>query len=333
MPSLLDPLKVANIELRNRIVMAPMHFDKGTKDGQVTEELINHYVDRASNLGLQIAEATTVSKTNHWYHFLSIDSNRFNPGLEKLVKRVHDVDTLIALQLVHFGGLAKKEVGLCNHIAPSSVRIPGAPERYTDNKIPKTMTLEDIENVIDDFTEAARRACDAGFDAVQIHGAHGFLFTQFLSPLTNKREDEYGGSLENRVRLSTQVVHSIRNELGRYPILYRLGAEDMLPGGLTLDDGVRAAKFIEEAGADIIDVSGGLIGHLHPENKGPGFFVPQAAAVKKAVNVPVVGVGGIKTPEEADKIIRLGKVDLVAIGRAIIANPNWVTEAVKSLSR
>jgi len=333
MPSLLDPLKVANLELRNRIVMAPMHFDKGTKDGQVTEELINHYVDRASNLGLVIVEATTVSKTNRWYHFLSIDSDRFIPGLEKLVKRVHDADTLIALQLIHFGGLAKKDVGLCNPIAPSNIRVPGAPEKYTDNEIPKTMTLDDIEYVIDDFTEAARRAFDAGFDAVEIHGAHGFLFSQFLSPLTNEREDEYGGSLENRVRLSVRVVQGIRKELGSYPILYRLGAEDMLPGGLTLDEGVRAAEMIEEAGADAIDVSGGLCGHIHPENRGPGFFVPQAAAVKKAVNIPVMGVGGIKTPEEADEIIRSEKVDLVAIGRAIVANPNWATEAVESLRR
>jgi 2,4-dienoyl-CoA reductase-like NADH-dependent reductase (Old Yellow Enzyme family) len=328
MPSLLDPLKMSNLELRNRIVMAPMHFDKGTKDGQVTEELLDHYVDRASNLGLVIVEATTVSKTNRWHHFLSIDSDRFIPGLEKLVKEVH---TLMALQLIHFGGLAKKGVGLNNPIAPSSIRIPGAPETYTDNEIPKTMTLDDIETVIDEFTEAARRACTAGFDAIEIHGAHGFLFTQFLSPLTNKREDEYGGSLENRVRLSMRVVQSIREEIGSYPILYRLGAVDMLPGGLTLDDGVRAAELIVEAGADVIDVSGGLVGHIHPENKGPGFFVPQATAVKKAVDVPVIGVGGIKTPEEADEIIRSGKVDLVAIGRAIVTNPNWATDAVESL--
>jgi 2,4-dienoyl-CoA reductase-like NADH-dependent reductase (Old Yellow Enzyme family) len=331
MPSLLDPLKVSNLELRNRIVMAPMHFDKGTKDGQVTEELIDHYVDRASNLGLVIVEATTVSKTNRWRHFLSIDSDRFIPGLEKLVKEVHEADTLMALQLIHFGGLAKKGVGLCNPIAPSSIRTPGAPETYTDNEIPKTMTLDDIENVINDFTEAARRSLTAGFDAVEIHGAHGFLFTQFLSPLTNKREDEYGGLLENRVRLSVRVVQSIREELGSYPILYRLGAVDMLPGGLTLDDGVRAAELIVEAGADVIDVSGGLVGHIHPQNKGPGFFVPQAAAVKKAVDVPVIGVGGIKTPEEADEIIRSGKVDLIAIGRAIVTNPNWATDAVESL--
>lgn len=312
--------------------MAPMHFDKGTKDGLVTEELVKHYVDRASNLGLQIVEATTVSKNNRWHHFLSIDSDRFIPGLEKLVKRVHQAETLIALQLIHFGGISKKEVGLCNPMAPSSIRIPGTPGIHSDNEIPKAMTVEDIEGVVEDFSMASRRACEAGFDSVEIHGAHGVLFSQFLSPLTNNRDDEYGGSLENRVRLSVRVVRRIRRELGGYPILYRLGAEDMLPGGLTLDEGIRAAKMIEEAGADVIDVSGGLVGHLHPDNRGPGFFVPQAAAVKKDVDVPVIGVGGIKTPEEANEIIRSGKVDLIAIGRAIVKDPNWASKAIDSLT-
>ena len=332
-PSLLESLKVDSLVLKNRIVMAPMHVEKPTKDGLVTEELVKHYVDRANNLGLQIVEATTISKNNRWHHFLSIDSDRFIPGLEKLVKRVHQAETLIALQLIHFGGISKKEVGLCNPIAPSSIRIPGTPGIHSDNEIPKAMTVEDIDGVVEDFSMASRRACEAGFDSVEIHGAHGVLFSQFLSPLTNKRDDKYGGSLENRVRLSVRVVRCIRKELGAsYPILYRLGAEDMLPGGLTLDEGVRAAKMIVDAGAEIIDVSGGLVGHLHPDDKDPGFFVPQAAAVRKAVDVPVIGVGGIKTPEEADEIIRSGRVDLVAVGRAILRDPKWASKAIDSLA-
>jgi 2,4-dienoyl-CoA reductase-like NADH-dependent reductase (Old Yellow Enzyme family) len=334
MASLLDPLKVGRLELRNRIVMPPMHFDKATKDGLVTEENVKHYVDRASKLGLQIVEATTVSKTNRWFYFLSIDSDRFITGLKTLVKRVHQVGTPIALQLVHFGGLTIREKGLCKPMAPSSIAIPGKSVSYSDNEIPKTMTADDIEEVVGDFSNAARRACEAGFDAIEIHGAHGFLFTQFLSSLTNKREDEYGGSLENRVRFSVRVIRRIKKELGsNYPILYRLGAEDMLQGGLTLDEGIRAAKMIVDAGADIIDVSGGLVGWFHPENKGPGFFVPQAAAVKKAVDVPVIGVGGIKTPEEADDIIGSGKVDLIAIGRTIIKDPHWASRAIEMLTK
>ena len=333
MTSLLDPLKVGRLELRNRIVMAPMHFGMATKDGRVTEALISHYADCADNLGLLIAEATGVSEADHWSHLLRIDSDTFVPDLERLVKTVHQSGTPMALQLIHFGGMSRREVGLVNPLGRSGNTIQGAHMTYSGNEIPRAMTTDDIEGVIEDFSEAARRAREAGFDAVEINGAHGRLFGLFLSPLTNKRDDDYGGPLENRVRLSIRVVRSIRKELGDYPIIFRLGAEDMLPGGLTLDDGVRAAEMIVDAGADVIDVSGGLVGHLHPGNRGPGFFVPQAAAVKKAVDVPVIGVGGINTPEEADEIIRSGKVDLVAIGRAIAREPKWASKAVEMLTR
>jgi NADPH2 dehydrogenase len=333
MVSLLDPLKVGRLELRNRIVMAPMHFGKATKDGQVTEALINHYANCADNLGLLIAEATTVSEANRWFHLLRIDSDRFVPGLEKLVKTVHQSETLMALQLIHLGCMTKRQAGPINPLGPPSTTIAGAHMTYSDNESPQAMTRDDIVGVIEDFSKAAHRACEAGFDAVEINGAHGRVFSQFLSPLRNERDDEYGGPLENRARLSVQVVRRIRKELGGYPVLFRLGAEDMLPGGLTLDEGVSAAEMIVDAGADIVDVSGGLIGHLHPENKGPGFFVAQAAAVKKAVDVPVIGVGGINTPEEADEIIRSGKVDLVAIGRAIAKEPDWASKAIETLTR
>ena len=140
--------------------------------------------------------------------------------------------------------------------------------------------------------------------------------------------------MENRVRLHVRVIECIKSELGpSYPVLCRFGVEDMLPGGLALGDGVKAAKIIEEAGADVIDVSGGLVGHLHPTDKGPGFFVPQASAVKSVVGVPVIGVGGIKTPEEGDELMRSGKVDLVAVGRAILNNPKWASEAVRYLTK
>lgn len=328
MPSLLDPLKVASLELRNRIVMAPMLVDKATREGLVTEEYIEHYAERANDLGLQIVEAAGVSKTSRWFNLLRVDSDKSIPGLKKLTKRVHKVGTPIALQLAHLGGVADTAASGCQPKAPSSIMIP-----KHSKELPRAMTTDEIEQTIEEFVQAAKRACAAGFDAIEIHGAHYVLFPQFLSPLTNSRIDEYGGPLENRVRLPTRVIRCIKNELGRsYPVLYRLGAEDMLPGGLTIDEGVKAAKLIEKAGADVMDVSGGLVGHLHPTNRGPGFFIPQASAVKRAVDMPVIGVGGIKTPEEADEIIRSGKVDLVAIGRAILSDPEWASKAVKTLS-
>ena len=310
--------------------MAPMYTGKASSEGQVTEELIEHYVERAGNLGLQIVEGAGISETALAFSRpIRVDSDRFIPGIEKLVRRVHKREAPIALQLVHPGGAyTTREVCGRQPLAPSAIMIPGK-----GREVPKAMIHDEIEEVIHDFSEAARRAYEAGFDAIEIHGAHAVLLNQFLSPLTNRRDDEYGGPLENRARLPLRVIDGIRKELGeKYPILYRIGVEDMLPGGLTLEDGVRAAKMIADAGADIVDVSGGLCGHIHPENKGPGFFVPQATAVKKAVDVPVVGVGGIKTPEQADEIIRSGKVDLVAVGRAILNDRNWALKAVESLS-
>jgi len=191
----------------------------------------------------------------------------------------------------------------------------------------------EIGAVVEAFREAARRAAEAGFDAVEVHGAHGFLLSQFLSPLTNRRDDEFGGPLENRVRLHLRIIEGIRRELGAcYPLLFRLGVDDMTPGGLTLEEGVEAAKMIAKKGVDILDISGGLLGGRPPGLKGPGFFVPHAAAVKEATGIPVIGVGGIKTAKEADTIIRSGRVDLVAVGRAILEDPGWASKAL-SFSR
>lgn len=310
--------------------MPPMYTGKASNEGQVTEELIEHYFERASGIGLQIVECAGISQTAIAFsRMIRIDSDDFITGLEKLVRRVHQRGAQITLQLGHAGGAyTSRELLGCQPLAPSAVMIPGK-----GREAPRAMTNDEIKEVINDFSEAGRRAYEAGFDAVEIHGAHATLLSQFLSPITNRRDDEYGGSLENRARISVRVIDGIRKELGEeYPILYRIGVEDMLPGGLNLDEGVRAAQMIVDAGADITDVSGGLCGHIHPENKGPGYYVPQAVAVKKAVGVPVIGVGGIKTPEEADEIIRSGKVDLVAIGRAILNDQNWASKAVDSLS-
>jgi 2,4-dienoyl-CoA reductase-like NADH-dependent reductase (Old Yellow Enzyme family) len=328
MASLLDPLRVGHLELRNRIVMPPMLSGKATPEGHVTDELIQHYARRAADLGLQIVEATAISQTGLGIRLqVRLDSDQHIQGLERLVNAVHEEETPIAVQLGHVGGAGRSEVCGCQPLAPSNLIVPNKGQ-----EVPRAMTLSDIEEVVEDFVQATRRACEAGFDAVEIHGAHGYLLSQFLSPLCNRRDDEYGGSLKNRIRLSLRVISSIRKELGRrYPVLYRLGAEDMLQGGLALDEGVQAATMLAKEGVDIIDVSGGLIGHLNPANDGPGFFVPQAAAIKKTVKVPVIGVGGIKTAVEANAIIQSGQVDLVAVGRAMLKDPKWALKVASGL--
>jgi 2,4-dienoyl-CoA reductase-like NADH-dependent reductase (Old Yellow Enzyme family) len=300
--------------------------------GEVTEKLLKHYMERSIDLGLLIVEHSYISpKGKGGANQLGMFSNDMIPGLTKLAEAVHKNGTPIAIQLNHGGALTYSEVSGSKPVAPSPIVHP-----HRGVETPRQMSHDDIEVVIDSFRDAARRAYESGFDAVEVHGAHGYLLSQFHSPVTNKRRDEYGGTLKNRVRLSKRVVAEIKKDLGaKFPVLYRIGIEDAAPysGGLALQDGVEAARMITEAGVDIIDVSGGIGGGRPDGLEGPGFFVPHAAAVKEVVDVPVIGVGGIQTAEEADSIIRSGRVDLVAVGRAYLSEPRWAAIAVKALSQ
>ena len=188
--------------------------------------------------------------------------------------------------------------------------------------------------MIEAFSLAASRAVEAGFDAVEVHGAHGFLLNQFLSPLSNKRNDEYGGTLENRMRFHSQIIARIKKKIGKsFPLLYRLGAEDMHPEGLMLKESKAFAKNLEKWGVHAIDVSGGMMGSRPTHLTNPGYYVPLAEAIKSVVKVPVIGVGGIKTPEFADEVIRRNRADLVAVGRAMLADPEWALKAIETLKR
>jgi NADPH2 dehydrogenase len=330
LPRLLDPLKIGSLELRNRIVMPPMATGYAGTKGEVTEKLLKHYADRSNDLGLLIVEHSFVALEGRGsMNQLGVYSDDLISGLTRLVEVAHENGTPIAIQLNHGGGISSSEITGIKPVAPSSVMHP-----QIGVEIPHQLNLVEIEGVIDTFRDAARRGFEAGFDAIEVHGAHGYLLGQFISPVTNKRLDNYGGSLENRVRLSRRIVEEIKRDLGsNYPVFYRIGVEDsvLYPGGLTLQKGVEAARMIVGAGVDIIDVSGGLGGGRPEGLVGPGFFVPHAAAVKEVVDVPVIGVGGIQTAEEADKIIRSGKVDLVAVGRAYLSEPRWATIATRAL--
>lgn len=328
-PGLLDPMKAGLLELRNRIVMPPMATRLSTPRGEVTDRLVEHYADRSRELGLLVVEHSYVTSEGRIrVNQLGAYSDSLIPGLRRLVGAVHEKGTPIALQINHAGGATTREVCGVQPVAPSPVMHP-----RRGQELPRPLGGEEVKGIIQDFRDAARRAAAAGFDAVEVHGAHGFLLGQFLSPLTNRRDDEFGGPLENRVRLSLRIIEEIRDELGSdFPILYRISAEDLMPGGLTLKEGVEAAKMIAEKNVSIMDVSGGLVGSRPEGLAGPGYFVPQAAAVKEAVEIPVIGVGGITTADEADSIIRSGKVDLVAVGRAILKDPKWASKAVARAS-
>jgi 2,4-dienoyl-CoA reductase-like NADH-dependent reductase (Old Yellow Enzyme family) len=213
--------------------------------------------------------------------------------------------------------------------APST--IPTTREANPD--APEALTKAQIDEVIEAFAAAAARARRAGFDAVEIHAAHGFLLSQFLSPLTNFRDDEYGGDHERRSRIHLEVLAAVRGRVGSgFPVFVRLGMHDERPGGLTLPPACWTASQLAAAGAAMIDVSGGQSGSEDP-GRGPGYFVAYAEAVKDVVEVPVMVAGGITEPQMADVIIRSGRADIVGIGRAMLDDPDWTRKAAEALGQ
>jgi len=318
---LLDPLEVRGLRLKNRIAMPPMNTGLATKKGAITNALIEHYIKRSKALGLLIVEHSYVSLDGKLSEKqLGIYDDSLVNGLKKLCRRIHAIGTPVAIQINHAGRLANKEIIGKQPIAPSA-----------SGKARK-LRIDEIEALTEAFALAAERAKRAGFDGVEIHGAHGFLLNQFYSPLTNRRRDRYGGSLEKRMRFPLEVVERVKEKIGGKLLLYRVGSFDLDPVGTRIEDSQRFAVKLEEVGVDIIDVSGGLCGS-RPEKlqKTQGYFIMQAQQIKKVVKIPVIGVGGITQPEYANKFIRERKVDLVAVGRALLKDPDWATKAVKNL--
>lgn len=309
-----------------------------------------------AGVGLVIVEHAYVSPDGKAHsRQLGIYDDRLIPGLSSLAKAVHQEGAPIGIQISHAGAKAIE-----NPKAPSSIPLPFLPQRKNaflsqDNskpsgpqspdsnspgnaeqatvgdKVPQQFTEAELMELAAQFAQAARRAQRAGFDLVEIHGAHGYLLDQFYSPLTNKRTDAYSGDLENRLRFPLQVVRAVREAVGpAFPILYRLGADDRMPGGATPEDSRQAVPLLVNAGADAIDLSGGLCGYL---THGPeGFFLYLAEAIKPVVKVPVMVTGGIKGAAFADRIIRQGLADLVGIGRALLKDPQWAQKAWKELN-
>jgi 2,4-dienoyl-CoA reductase-like NADH-dependent reductase (Old Yellow Enzyme family) len=319
--SLLDPIKIKGVKLKNRIVMPPMNTEYATTDGTVTAKLIEHYRKRAGNLGLLIIEHAYIHPHGRLSkRQLGIYHGNLIPGLKHLATSLKATGTPVIAQINHAGSRTTTEMIGTRPVAPSK---RGKARR---------LTIDEIQELTEAFATAAERAVRAGFDGVEIHGAHGFLLNQFYSPLRNKRSDRYGGTLQKRIRFPLEVVEAVKQKTGRKLLLYRIGADDMNPAGTTVKDSQKFAKKLEKAEVDIIDISGGLSGS-RPEGlqKTQGYFIPQAHQVKKAVTVPVIGVGGITEPEYANKIIRERKVDLVAVGRALLKDPEWATKAIQTL--
>jgi len=306
-----------------------MANDLATTKGEVTAALIAHYARRAAGVGLVIVEHSYVATDGKLSSKqLGIYDDKLIKGLAELAESIHAKGTPVCIQITHAGRRANSSICGSQPVAPSAIPESGSAE------VPRELEKHEIEGLVRLFGEAARRACKAGFDAVEIHGAHGFLLNQFASPLSNRRTDEYGGSFDKRIRFPLEVVEEVRKTLGSgLPLLYRLGTSDGQEGGVTISECKAFARKLVEAGINLIDVSGGLAGSRPEGLVSQGYFLPVAEQIKQAVEVPVIGVGGIKDPEFADEAIRQKRVDLVAGGRAILGDPDWSLKAVNVLGR
>ncbi|AGA69297.1 NADH:flavin oxidoreductase [Desulfitobacterium dichloroeliminans LMG P-21439] len=330
MATLFDPIKIGNMIMKNRVVMPPMTTNFPDEDGFVTQQLIDYYSERAkSGVGLIIVEATYGRKDGRRnFRNINIYDDRYVSGLLKLTTEIKKYGAKVALQIAHGGRECRQSVTGTKPLAPSAVTTTFS--GYGQGENPITLTSDQIEELVESYADAAKRAQEAGFDAVEIHGAHGYLISQFLSPATNYRNDKYGGDLEGRARFFIDVVKCCKKNVSAdFPIIARINASDYMTDGLTLTESVQAAKLLEGAGADAIHITAGT-NSSHPYMMMPGMFIPRGCNVdaakkfKDTIKVPIIVAGRITDPVLAKDIIEMKSADMVAVGRGLIADPEWV---------
>ncbi len=322
-PHLFSPLNIHTMTLKNRVVMPPMCCSFATIGGAVTDRVVDYYAARArGGAGLIDVEFSYVHPAGKVFdHMLGIYDDKLIPGLKRLVDAVHQGGAKIIIQIAHGGRRAHSDITGTTIVAPSALpRLNG--------ETPRELSPAEIEDLIQAFILAARRAKKAGFDGVMIHMAHAYLLQQFLSPFSNVRTDRYGGDLEGRARFPLEVVKGVRREVGEdYPLTCRLCGDEFLKEGFDLSQSIRVAKMLEASGVNAIEVSVGAheTGFLitAPPYYPMGFLSPLSAAIHKEVSIPVGAVGRIHSPEVAEELLREGKADLIAVGRGLIADPDW----------
>ena len=329
MGKLFEPFKIGTMGLKNRIVMPPMGTNFAAEGGFVTGRLTNYHVERAKGgVGLIIVEGAYVEpRGKGTVTQLAVDNDDKISGLRELAAAVKANGAKVALQLFHGGRQSLSAAIGTQPVSASEVFC-----RMT-RETPRALTVEEIKDVVEAFAEGARRAKEAGFDAVEIHGAHGYLINQFLSPLTNKRTDKYGGDVKGRTTFLLEILERIREKVGGgYPILCRINGDDYIEGGITLEEAKKIAKMLEAGGVDALHISAGIYDSPVPVTTAPmalprGNLVHLAAGIKEVVHVPVIAVGRINDPELAEEILQQGKADLVSMGRALLADPDLPKKA------
>ena len=325
-----QPGRVGALQLKNRIIMGPMGTNFGTTDGFSTERDKFYYAERAKGgVAMIITEAMNISAIarNH-NNSLCVFHDRFIPGLSAVVRAIKDNGSLAVAQLNHRGQLLRRSVTGAEPVGPTAGFHPATGEPV------RALLVEEIRTIQRDFLDAARRLWRAGYDAVEIHAANGYLFQQFFTGRFNRRTDQYGGSLANRMRLLIETVRLIRDELPDFPLIVRISATEYVPDGYSEQDAIALAQALEREGVVAIDLSGG-------SNESPGLsryciqppslprrcLEPHARPLKAALRVPVIVAGRIITPEDAEGVLEAGSADFVSLGRALIADPHWCAKA------
>lgn len=333
-PNLFQPVKLGSLMLKNRLVMSQMTMNYATPEGFATEKVIRYYLERAKGgVGLIFVEGTFFTQEGKGYvKQLGIASKEHAKKLQGLTEALHGLnnDVKVFIQIHHAGGRAYSKVTGLQPVAPSG--FPAYPGADT----PRALTRDEIKGLVEAHVRAAALAKEAGFDGVDVHCAHGYLVPSFFSPLTNKRTDEYGGDLAGRARFLSEIVRGIKSELGRdFPLTIKICGDDYIEGGLGIQEMVDVARIAQEAGIDGLTISAGTPGgkkiedltRLHtflrtlPMMTDPGCLVPLAAEMKRALRIPVITVGRISQPALAEEILSQGRADLVAMARALLADP------------
>ena len=337
--SLFSPLQLRSVTFANRIGVSPM-CQYSSQDGFSNDWHMVHLGSRAQGgAGLVMMEASAVlSEGRITPGDLGIYKDEHIEGLARIVRFIHSQGVRAGIQLAHAGRKASMDVpwagerllgageGGWQPVGPSALAFA---ENYA---IPKPMDLAEIDAVVEAFAKAARRAQAAGFDFVEIHGAHGYLLNEFLSPLANQRTDAYGGSFENRTRLILRVVDAIRAAWPDHlPLFVRISATDWVEGGWTIDDSVELARLLRTHGVDLVDASSGGLSPLAKIPVGPAYQAPFAARIRQEAGIATAAVGMITEPDQAEALIAEGKADMVLLARAMLRDPYWAEHAAANL--
>jgi len=326
--NLFSPIRIGNMVSKNRLLMSAMSINFGVDENcLVTDQLIEYFVERAKGgIGMMLVGGGSVHPGGQELPNLpQMYNDDCIPALKEMVKKVKQYDTLFGVQLMHGG----RQSYLPEKVAPSAIPAPAVVKGEV-----RALEIEEIKALVECFGDSARRCQEAGFDLIELHGAHGYLINQFLAPNSNIRTDAYGGSFENRTRFLVEIIHNIQAKTSsNFPIGIRINGNDYIQNGWELNDTLRIAPLLEKLGVVYLHVSGGVYGSteltIPSMYTKHGCFVHLAEAVKKQVRIPVITVGRIKYPDHAEQIIQEGKADMIALGRSVLADPYYPEKARK----